>query len=280
MYKILVKEELNSVIDFYKIEAPQIAAKAKAGQFVIIRVDEAGERIPLTLADWDSKEGTISLVVQRVGTSTGKLSCLAAGDSIANLVGPLGLATEVENYGTVICVGGGVGIAPIYPIAKALKEAGNRVISIIGARNKDLMFWEEKMRGASSELIVTTDDGSYSRKALVTEPLKEILETNKGVKKVWAIGPAIMMKFCSLTTKPFGIETVVSLNTIMVDGTGMCGCCRVAVGNDTKFACVDGPEFDGHKVDWDMLTKRQASYCGQEAESLSIWTKSCKCNSK
>jgi ferredoxin--NADP+ reductase len=280
MYKILVKEQLNPTIDLYKIEAPQIANKAQAGQFVVIRIDEVGERIPLTLADWDSKKGTITLVVQTVGTSTYKMSCLNTGDHIMNLVGPLGLPSEIGKYGTVICVGGGVGIAPIHPIAKTLQETGNRVITIIGARNKDLLFWENKLRQVSSELIVTTDDGTYGRKGLVTEPLKELLQQDKDIKHVWAIGPAIMMKFCALTTKPFNAHTIVSLNSIMVDGTGMCGCCRVSVDNSTKFACVDGPEFDGHKVDWDLVMKRQLSYCDQEKESLDIWQHSCQCNKK
>ncbi len=279
MYRILEKQQLNPAIDFYRIEAPQIAAKAQAGQFVIIRVDDVGERIPLTLADWDAAAGTISLVVMKVGTSTYKLSSLQAGDSILNLVGPLGLPTEIENFGTVVCVGGGVGIAPIHPIARALKNAGNKVISIIGSRTKDLLFWEDKMRTVSHNLIVTTDDGSYAKKGLVTTPLKELLEKDSEIKKVWAIGPVIMMKFCSLTTKPFNVPTIVSLNSIMVDGTGMCGCCRVAVENATKFACVDGPEFDGHKVDWDLLAKRQLSYCDQEKESLDLWQKSCQCKS-
>jgi ferredoxin--NADP+ reductase len=280
MYKILFKEQLNPTIDLYKIEAPQIANKAQAGQFVVIRIDEVGERIPLTLADWDSKEGTITLVVQRVGTSTYKMSCLNAGDYIMNLVGPLGLPSEIGKYGTVICVGGGVGIAPIHPIAKTLHDTGNKVITIIGARNKDLFFWENKLRQVSSKLIVTTDDGTYGRKGLVTEPLKELLQQDKDIKHVWAIGPAIMMKFCTLTTKPFNTPTTVSLNSIMVDGTGMCGCCRVSVDNSTKFACVDGPEFDGHKVDWDLVMKRQLSYCDQEKESLDIWQHSCQCNKK
>ncbi len=278
MYKILTKEKLSPVIDYMKIEAPAIAKKAKAGQFVVIRVDEKGERIPLTLADWDTKEGTISLVAMQVGTSTYKLNNLKTGDHILNLVGPLGLPSEIENFGTVICVGGGVGVAPVYPIAKALKQAGNKVISIMGARNKDLLFWEERLRSASDELIVTTDDGSYARKGLVTEPLKEVLERDNQIKRVIAIGPAIMMKFCSLTTKPFGVSTLVSLNSIMVDGTGMCGCCRVSVDDATKFVCVDGPEFDAHKVDWDLLLKRQLIYCDEEKRSLDLW-KSCHCHS-
>jgi NAD(P)H-flavin reductase len=278
VYKILTKEKLSPVIDYMKIEAPAIAKKAKAGQFVVIRVDEKGERIPLTLADWDTKEGTISLVAMQVGTSTYKLNNLKTGDHILNLVGPLGLPSEIENFGTVICVGGGVGVAPVYPIAKALKQAGNKVISIMGARNKDLLFWEERLRSASDELIVTTDDGSYARKGLVTEPLKEVLERDNQIKRVIAIGPAIMMKFCSLTTKPFGVSTLVSLNSIMVDGTGMCGCCRVSVDDATKFVCVDGPEFDAHKVDWDLLLKRQLIYCDEEKRSLDLW-KSCHCHS-
>ena len=278
MYKILTKENLSPVIDFMKIEAPDIAKKAKAGQFVVIRVDEKGERIPLTLADWDAKEGTITLVAMQVGTSTYKLNSLKAGEHIVNLVGPLGLPSEIENFGTVVCVGGGVGVAPVYPIAKALKQAGNKIISIMGARNKDLLFWEDRLRSVSNELIVTTDDGSYARKGVVTEPLKEVLERDKQIKRVIAIGPAIMMKFCSLTTKPFGVPTLVSLNSIMVDGTGMCGCCRVSVADATKFVCVDGPEFDGHKVDWDLLLKRQLSYCDEEKRSLDLW-KSCHCHS-
>jgi ferredoxin--NADP+ reductase len=279
MYKILAKEQLNPVIDSYKIEAPQLARKAQPGQFVVIRVDEVGERIPLTLADWNADEGTITLVVMKVGTSTYKLSSLKEGDSILNLVGPLGLASEIKNHGTVICVGGGVGIAPIHPIARELKKAGNEVISIIGARNKELLFWEDKMHSVSDKLIVTTDDGSYGLKAQVTAPLKEILEQSKNVKHIWAIGPVVMMKFCTLTTKPFNVPIVVSLNSIMVDGTGMCGCCRVSIAESTKFACVDGPEFDGYKVDWDLLAKRQLSYCDEETLSLDIWQKKCQCKS-
>jgi len=275
VYKIVSKEPLTPVIDCLKIQAPALAAKARPGQFVIIRVDEVGERIPLTLADWDAKEGTITLVAMRVGTSTHKLGSLKAGENLTNLVGPLGLPSEIEKFGTVVMVGGGVGIAPVHPIARALKQEGNKVISIIGSRNKDLLFWEDKMRAVSDELIVTTDDGSYGRKGLVTEPLKEILEKG-GVNRVVAIGPAIMMKFCSLTTKPFNVPTVVSLNSIMVDGTGMCGCCRLSVGGQTKFACVDGPEFNGHEVDWNIVFDRQKVYLKEEKESLKKW-ESCQC---
>ncbi len=275
MFKIVTSEKLTPVIDLFKIEAPAIAKKARAGQFVIIRVDEEGERIPLTLADWDAKEGTVTLVAMEVGTSTRKLGQMKTGDSLHNLVGPLGLPSDIEKFGTVICVGGGVGIAPIYPIARSLRAAGNKIISIIGARNKDLLFWEDRMKTVSDELIVTTDDGSYKRKGLVTEPLKEKLEQGK-IDRVIAIGPAIMMKFCAQTTKPFNVPTIVSLNSIMVDGTGMCGCCRVSIGGTTKFACVDGPDFDGHQVDWNTVFDRQKVYLKEEKESLDKW-ESCQC---
>lgn len=275
MYKIVAKEKLSPVIDYMRVEAPAVARKAQAGQFVVIRVDEVGERIPLTLADWDEKEGTVTLVAMQVGTSTYKLSSLNTGDSILNLVGPLGLASEIENFGNVVCIGGGVGIAPVFPIARSLKKAGNKITSIIGARNKELLFWEDRMKSVSDELIVTTDDGSYARKGMVTEPLKELLEKG-AVDRVIAIGPAIMMKFCALTTKQYNVPTFVSLNSIMVDGTGMCGCCRVSIGTETKFACVDGPDFDGHEVDWDLLSKRQQSYCDNEKQSLELW-ESCHC---
>jgi NAD(P)H-flavin reductase len=271
MFKILTKEKLCPVIDLMKIEASAIAKKAKAGQFVVVRVDEVGERIPLTLADWDDREGTVTLVSMRVGTTTHKLAALNAGDNILDLIGPLGLPSEIENFGTVVCVAGGVGVAPIYPVARALKQAGNNVITIMGARSKDLLFWEDRLKSVSHELIVTTDDGSYGRKGVVTEPLKELLEKNKQINRVIAIGPAIMMKFCSLTTKPFGVQTIVSLNSIMVDGTGMCGCCRVSIADKTKFVCVDGPEFDGHQVDWDLVFNRQRSYCDEEKESMDLW---------
>jgi NAD(P)H-flavin reductase len=270
MFKIVTKEKLCPVVDFFKIEAPAIAKKAKAGQFVVVRIDEVGERIPLTLADWDAKEGTVSLVAMQVGTTTYKLSCLNAGDDILDLIGPLGLPSEIERFGTVVCIGGGVGVAPVYPIARALKNAGNKVITIMGARSKDLLFWEDRLQSVSHELIVTTDDGSYARKGVVTEPLKELLERDKEISRVIAIGPAIMMKFCSLTTKPFGINTIVSLNSIMVDGTGMCGSCRVSVNGATKFACVDGPEFNGHQVDWELLFARQRIYCDEERRSLEL----------
>ena len=264
MYKILSRETLVPNNYLFRIEAPAVARKARAGQFVVLMIDEKGERIPLTIADWDREEGSITIVFMEVGVTTRKLAQLRAGDSIASFVGPLGLPSHVEKFGTVVCVGGGVGVAPIFPIARALKETGNKVISIIGARSHDLLFWEDRMREVSDSLVVTTDDGSYARKGLVTEPLKEILEGAEKVDRVVAIGPAVMMKFCSLTTKPFAIPTIVSLNPIMVDGTGMCGCCRVEVGGETRFTCVDGPEFDGHQVDWDLVFARQRIYFDEE----------------
>jgi len=251
--------------------APEVAKKAQAGQFVVIRIDERGERIPLTLADWDAKESSVTIVFMEVGTTTRRLALLKAGDSITDFIGPLGLPTHVEKFGTVVCVAGGIGVAPIAPIARELKKAGNKVISILGARNKDLLFWEEHLRSFSDQLIVTTDDGSYARKGLVTEPLKELLESNEKINLVVAIGPSIMMKFCAKTTEPFAVKTIVSLNPIMVDGTGMCGCCRVSVDGVTKFTCVDGPDFDGHQVDWDLLFARQRTYLDEEKCSFEQW---------
>jgi len=268
MFKILEKQDLTPVLRLYVMEAPEIARKAQPGQFVIIRLDEEGERIPLTIADFDRDEGTITLVVQEVGASTRQMGLYNAGESILDLVGPLGRPSEIEQYGTVICVGGGVGIAPIYPITRALKAHGNRIISIIGARSENLLFWEDKMRAVSDELIVCTDDGSYGRFALVTAPLKELLESGEPCDLAVAIGPAIMMKFCCKTTEPFGVKTMVSINSIMVDGTGMCGACRVSVGGKTRFACVDGPDFDGHEVDWDLLLDRQRQYLNEEKAAV------------
>ena len=268
MYRIIRRETLVPNNHLFKIEAPAVARKARAGQFVVIMIDEKGERIPLTIADWDREEGSITIVFMEVGVTTRRLAQLKAGDSIANFIGPLGVPSHIERFGTVVCVGGGVGVAPIFPIARALKEAGNRVISILGARNRDLLFWEDRVREVSDSLTVTTDDGSYGRKALVTEPLKELMEGSEKVDRVVAIGPAVMMKFCSLTTKPFAVPTIVSLNPIMVDGTGMCGCCRVEVGGETKFTCVDGPEFDGHQVDWDLVFARQRIYLDEEKHAM------------
>jgi NAD(P)H-flavin reductase len=271
MFRITHRETLATKIHLFKIEAPAIARKALAGQFVVVRIDERGERIPLTLADWDKKEGSVTTVFMEVGATTFRLAFLKAGDSIADFVGPLGVPAHIDKFGTVVCVAGGVGAAPIAPIARALKEKGNKIISILGARSKDLLFWEDKLRSVSHQLIVTTDDGTYGRKGVVTVPLKELLESGEKIDQVIAIGPSIMMKFCALTTKPFGVKTTVSLNPIMVDGTGMCGCCRVSVGGVTKFACVDGPDFDGHQVDWDLVFARQRTYLDEEKRSFEHW---------
>jgi len=275
LYKILLREDLAPKVHLFKVTAPAVARKAQAGQFVVIRIDERGERIPLTIADWDRDEGTITIVFMEVGTTTARLALLKAGDAIADFVGPLGVPTHVEKFGTVVCAAGGVGVALIAPVARELKNAGNKIISILGARSKDLIFWEDHLRGFSDQLIVTTDDGSYGRKGVVTEPLKEILEGGDKIDRVVAIGPGIMMKFCAKTTQPFGVKTIVSLNSIMVDGTGMCGCCRVEVDGTTKFVCVDGPDFDGHQVDWDLLLARQRIYLDEEKRSFEKWQ--CQC---
>ncbi|MDI7276198.1 MAG: sulfide/dihydroorotate dehydrogenase-like FAD/NAD-binding protein [Anaerolineae bacterium] len=275
MYRIVAREDLAPVTKLLEVEAPEVASRAKPGQFVIVIVDERGERIPLTIADYDTRAGTVTIIFQEVGKTTRLLGTKVPGDQLFAFTGPLGLPTEIERLGTVLCVGGGVGIAPIYPIARALKQAGNRVISIIGARTKELLFWEERMRQVSDELIVTTDDGSYGRKALVTAPEKEILESGEPVKRIWAIGPAIMMKFVSMTSRPFGVKTIVSLNSIMVDGTGMCGACRVEVDGKTRFVCVDGPEFDGHQVNWDLLMERQRIYLDEEKRALALFEERC-----
>ena len=280
MYKILEKKVLSDVTKLMVVEAPQVARKAKPGQFVIVRVDEPGERIPLTIADFDRDAGTITLIFQEVGKSTMQMGTLKPGDELITVAGPLGHPTEIEKYGTVVMVGGGVGIAPTFPIARALKEAGNTVISIIGARNKSLLFWEDPMRTVSDELIICTDDGSYGRKAVVTEPLKELLDARKGaIVRVWAIGPAVMMKFVAIATKPYNVKTIVSLNTIMIDGTGMCGGCRVVLDEGAQFVCVDGPEFDAHKVNWDILLSRLRFYGEQERLAVERWKHQCKLDS-
>ena len=271
MYEILLKQDLVPNIHLFKVGVPDVAKKAQAGQFVVIRIDEKGERIPLTIADWDREEGSVTIVFMEVGTTTHRLALLKAGDFITDFIGPLGLPTHIDKFGTVVCVAGGFAVATIMPIARAMREKGNKVVSIMGARNKDLIFWEDELRRVSDQLIVTTDDGSYARKGLVTEPLKELLEGSDKIDRVIAIGPSIMMKFCAKTTLPFGVKTIVSLNPIMVDGTGMCGCCRVSVGGVTRFACVDGPDFDGHQVDWDLLFARQRIYLDEEKRSFEQW---------
>jgi ferredoxin/flavodoxin---NADP+ reductase len=277
VHKILKKQILSDVTKLMVVEAPRIARKAQPGQFLIVRVHEKGERIPLTIADFDRDAGTVTMIFQEVGKSTMQMGQLEEGDELPTVVGPLGHATEIKDYGTIVCVAGGVGIAPMYPITRALKEAGNHVISIIGARTQQYVFWEDRMREVSDEIVVCTDDGSYGRKALVTEPLKELLEDEaRSIDHIWAIGPTIMMKFVALTSEPFAVPTTVSLNTIMVDGTGMCGGCRVALDDGPKFVCVDGPEFDGHKVHWDNLISRVQFYKTQEHEAVERWEEHCK----
>lgn len=267
MYQIVRKKVFSPTLKLMDIKAPDVARNVKPGQFIILRINETGERIPLTVADFDRAAGTITIIFQEVGYSTITLGKLEEGDHLLDFVGPLGAPTDIQNFGKVVCVGGGVGIAPVYPIARALKEAGNEVISIIGARNKDLLFWEEEMRAISDKLYVATDDGSYGRKGFVTDILKEVIEQEK-VDRVWGIGPVVMMRAVSEVTRPDGIKTIVSMNPIMVDGTGMCGACRISVGDETKFACVDGPEFDGHLVDWELAIRRSQMYRDEEKRAM------------
>ena len=273
MFKILEKEVLGPHVNKFIVEAPLIAKKHKPGQFVVLRLHEKGERIPVTIAETDREKGTITLIVQEVGKTTYELGDMEAGDSIMDVIGPLGKPAEIENFGTVVTIGGGVGTAIVYPETKAFKEAGNYVISIIGFRNKDLIILEEEMKKHSDELYVTTDDGSYGMKGFVSDKLKELIDSGKKIDLVVAIGPAIMMKVVCDVTRDKNIKTIVSLNSIMVDGTGMCGACRVEVGGETKFACVDGPEFDGHLVNFDLLLKRLATYREQEKIALERYLK-------
>lgn len=286
MYKIVKKEKLVEDIDRFYLKAPLIARKAKAGQFVVIRINEDGERIPLTIAGYNRSNGIINIVSMRVGKTTSLLSSLKEGDSILDVVGPLGNASEIENFGRVICVGGGVGVAPIFPIARELKKTGNYVISIIGARSKDLLILKEEMEDTSDELYICSDDGSIGYHGFVSDFLKEYLEKNltgnadkkkdKRITRIIAIGPALMMASVAEVTKPFNIKTIVSLNSIMVDGTGMCGACRVEVGGKTKFVCVNGPEFDGHQVNFDLLLSRQKTYCDHEKECMDLYKHKCR----
>jgi ferredoxin--NADP+ reductase len=271
MNRILHKEQLAERVILMRLHAPLIAEERRAGQFVIVQLDnDFGERIPLTIADADRSEGSITIVFQVVGGTTTRLSSLSVGDTVDNLLGPLGNPTHIEKFGRTVCVGGGIGVAPLHPIVAALSEAGNHVTVIMGARTKELVILEDRMRRLADEVVVCTDDGSYGRKALVTEPLKELCEGDTPPDLAVAIGPPIMMKFAAETTRPFGVPTVVSLNTIMVDGTGMCGGCRVSVGGETKFVCVDGPEFDGHAVDFDNMMKRLGSYKGHEEHARHV----------
>lgn len=270
MAKIITKENIAPAVYEMVVEAPLVAHKCQPGQFVIVRTDEYGERVPLTIADFDREQGTITLIIQAIGNSTTQLCTeFNVGDEILDVVGPLGRPSEMGKFGTVVVVGGGIGVAPVYPIARAYHELGNKVIAIIGARNKDLVIWQDKMAAVSDELIVTTDDGSAGRKGFVTDPLREMLEAGEKIDLTLAIGPVIMMKNVAAVTKPFGVKTTASLNTIMVDGTGMCGGCRLTVGGETKFACVDGPDFDGHLVDWDESLKRSRMYADWERHKYS-----------
>ncbi|NPA24761.1 MAG: sulfide/dihydroorotate dehydrogenase-like FAD/NAD-binding protein [Deltaproteobacteria bacterium] len=282
MNRIVAKEEFsrNPGVKMMQIEAPGIARKAKGGQFVVFRLDETGERVPLTVADTDPEKGLVTIIFQEVGKSTMALGALEVGDCLADFIGPLGRPTHMDDYGTVLCVAGGIGIAPTHNIAKALKAHGNRIITVMGARTKELLFWEDKMRALSDEIYVCTDDGSYGIHGLVTKVEQELLEKNREsgeIGLVIGIGPPIMMKFVCKTSEPFGVKTLVSLPTIMVDATGMCGACRVTVGGETKFVCVDGPEFDGHQVDFDEMMKRQAIYLEQEKVARELYEKEAGC---
>ena len=277
--EILFKENLSPDVWKMRVWAPHIVAERKPGQFIILQVDhDFGERIPLTIADADEAEGSITLVFQCVGATTHKLAALSVGDAIPDLLGPLGRPTDIRKVGRAVCVGGGIGVAPMLPIARAMKAAGNHVTVILGARSKDLVLFEPEMRAFADEVIVCTDDGSYGRKALVTAPLKELCESATPPDEVIAIGPPVMMKFCAETTRPFKVHTIVSLNTIMIDGTGMCGGCRISVGGETKFVCVDGPEFDGHLVDWENMTRRMRAYRDAEAAAHDAFHRSHDCN--
>ncbi len=267
IHRIVSKKQLSEEVFRIEVEAPLVAQERKAGQFVIVMYDEEfSERIPLTIADADSSRGTVTLIFQTVGASTHRLALKNPGDSIV-LLGPLGNPTHIERFGWAVCVGGGIGLAPLYPIAKALKAAGNRVTVISGARTKELLIMQDELSAIADEHIVVTDDGSFGRKALVTEPLGELCRRSPPPDIAVTIGPPIMMKFCAETTRPFGVKTLASLNTIMIDGTGMCGGCRVSIGGETKFVCVDGPEFDAHLVDWDGMMMRLSTYKEIEKEA-------------
>ena len=268
MFEITEKVRLSHTVALFRIKAPGIAVKRKAGQFVILRLNKHGERIPLTIVDSDTTEGTITIIVQEVGKTTGMLGAMEKGDSILDVVGPLGRPTEIERFGTCVCVGGGIGTAPVYPIAKALKEAGNKVISVIGARSKDLLTYEKEMEGASDQIFVATDDGSYGHHGFVTQIVQRLIDEGSPLNIVFAIGPLPMMRAVCDVTRPHAIRTIVSLNPVMVDGTGMCGACRVTIGGKNRFVCVDGPEFDGHEVDFEELIRRNRSYFNEEKMAL------------
>lgn len=273
MPKILKRERLVPNIHLIEVEAPEIAMKSKPGQFVIIMPDERGERIPLTIADWDREKGSVTSIFMVVGTSTHKLSYLKAGDEVPVFVGPLGKPSEIEKFGTVLCAGGCFGIAAIYPIARALKEAGNKIIILLDVKANYLLYWEDKLRALADQFFVSARDGYFDCKDYVPKTLRSIINKEKKIDRVISIGCTYLMYTCSEATRPHGVNTVVSLNPIMVDGTGMCGACRVTVGDKTKFACVDGPDFDGHLVDWEELFSRRKSYFEDEIQSLCYWEK-------
>ena len=272
--EIVEKRDLAPSLTLFKLYVPDIAKKVKAGQFVVLRVDDYAERIPLTVAEYNREAGLITVIFQAVGSSTQKMAKFEKGQALLDVVGPLGKPSHIEKFGTVVCVSGGVGVAPVLPIAKALFEAGNKVISIIGARTKEMLILEEEMKAVSTELYVTTDDGSYGHHGFVTDVLKQIIAKGEKIEEVVGIGPVIMMKAVCDVTKPHSIRTIVSLNTIMVDGTGMCGCCRATIGGETKFVCVDGPEFDGHQVEFKELIARQKMYNREERRAM--WDHQCK----
>lgn len=264
MNTIIKKEQIAEKIKLFIVNAPEIARRAKPGQFVVVKTSETGERIPLTIADMDSSSGTITLIVQEIGYTTTRMGLLNEGENILDLVGPLGVPTHIENLGTVVGIGGGIGIAALYPVMHGFKDAGNNNISIIGCRSKRFFFWEDRMRSVSNEIYITTDDGSYGEKSLVIDPLKELIEKKTPITLVFAVGPTVMMEAVADTTRPYNIKTIVSLNPIMIDATGMCGCCRVSVGGKTRFTCVDGPDFDAHQVDFELLMHRQKMYLDKE----------------
>ena len=268
MHRIVSKKELAPKVKLLEIEAPEVAEKAKAGQFVILRIDEKGERFPLTIVDWDKKKGTISLIFLEVGVSTEKLGALTVDDQILDVLGPLGNPSHIKQYSSVCVIGGGVGTASAFPIARAFKEAGSKVVSIVGAKTAGLIILEDEMKKASDELYISTDDGSRAQKGFVSDVLKMLIQKGYAFDVVYAIGPTVMMRAVAETTRPFGIKTIVSLNPIMVDGMGMCGACRVSVGDKTRFACVDGPEFDAHLVNFGELMKRQMVYTSEEKAAL------------
>jgi len=279
-YKIMEKEELSSDVKLLKVKAPLVAKKALPGQFIILRIDESGERIPLTMAQTDKEEGLVTIIFQEVGKTTKRLGALEIGDEILDFVGPLGKATHIEDLGTVICIGGGIGVAPIYPIASGFHKKGSNLVSIIGARTKKLLILEKEMKEISDQLYVTTDDGSYGFHGFVTEMLQKLIDDGLTIDLVIAIGPVPMMQAVCKLTKSYNLKTMVSLNPIMIDGTGMCGGCRVTVGGKTQFACVDGPEFDGHLVDFVELRKRQGTFRKQENKSTEKYDQECRLKNK